>query len=201
VCLTPASAVNELGITTERTADLKARLAAWAHPRVGVRDEHLVYPDHPTRHSSRTHHAPPLWHDGSRAGACRRKHPAVHGKEARSNLHRVWEAHPPRSGARLNPPIWTDEQGRPSPTYPCPRCGKDVAARFKNFRVENLRHVGCALFRPTSYVNSCGHGQEVVPLPLADGRITFVGRRTNPLSHSRRTRAPSHRSRGPASAV
>jgi hypothetical protein len=24
------------------------------------------------------------------------------------------------------------------------------------------------------YLNWCGHGQEVIPLPLADGRVTFV---------------------------
>ena len=49
-----------------------------------------------------------------------------------------------------------------------------MASRFRGFRVENLRHVGWALFQPTSYVNWCGHAQEVIPLPLADGRVTFV---------------------------
>lgn len=28
-------------------------------------------------------------------------------------------------------PIWPDEQGRLIPTYPCPRCGREVAVRFK----------------------------------------------------------------------
>jgi hypothetical protein len=41
------------------------------------------------------------------------------------------------------------------------------------FRVENLKH-GWALFQPTSYVNWCGHAQEIISLPLADGRVTFV---------------------------
>ena len=72
------------------------------------------------------------------------------------------------------PPRWPDEQGRPLPTYPCPRCGREVASRFRGFRVEILNHVGWALFHPTSYVNWSGHAQEVIPLPLADGRVTFV---------------------------
>ena len=42
------------------------------------------------------------------------------------------------------PPRWPDEQGRPLPTYPCPRpgCGRGVAIRFTGFRVEHLKHVG-----------------------------------------------------------
>jgi hypothetical protein len=72
------------------------------------------------------------------------------------------------------PPRWPDEEGRPLPTYPCPRCGREVAHRFRGFRVEHLRHVGWQLFTPTTYVNWCGHGQEVIPFPLPDGRVTFV---------------------------
>ena len=40
--------------------------------------------------------------------------------------------------------------------------------------MEHLRHVGWQLFMPATYVNWCGHGQEIVPLPLPDGRVTFV---------------------------
>jgi len=72
------------------------------------------------------------------------------------------------------PPRWPDEQGRPIPTYPCPRCGREVASRFRGFRVEHLRHVGWQLFMPATYMNWCGHGQEIAPLPLPDGRVTFV---------------------------
>jgi len=50
----------------------------------------------------------------------------------------------------------------------------EVASRFRGFRVENLKHVGWQLFRAETYVNWCGHGQEVIPVPLADGRVTFV---------------------------
>jgi hypothetical protein len=72
------------------------------------------------------------------------------------------------------PPIWPDEQGRPLPTYPCPRCGREVAVRFRGFRVEHLRHVGWQAYRVETYVNWCGHGQEVIPIPRADGLVAFV---------------------------
>jgi hypothetical protein len=49
-----------------------------------------------------------------------------------------------------------------------------MPVRFKGFRVVHLRHVGWRLFTAATYVNWCGHGQEVIPLPLADGRVTFV---------------------------
>jgi hypothetical protein len=29
-------------------------------------------------------------------------------------------------------------------------------------------------FMPATCVNWCGHGQEIIPFPLPDGRITFV---------------------------
>jgi hypothetical protein len=52
--------------------------------------------------------------------------------------------------------------------------GLKWASRFRGFRVENLKHVGWQLFQPASYVNWCSHAQEIIPLPLADGRVTFV---------------------------
>ncbi len=64
--------------------------------------------------------------------------------------------------------------------------------RFKGFRVEHLRHVGWQLFRAATYVNWCGHGQEVIPVPLAGERVTFVpvlGESTP----ARCTRYPGHR--------
>jgi hypothetical protein len=72
------------------------------------------------------------------------------------------------------PPRWPDEQGHPIRAYPCPRCGLEVASRFRGFRAENLKHVGWQLFSPATYVNWCEHGQEVIPMPLPDGRVTFV---------------------------
>jgi hypothetical protein len=62
------------------------------------------------------------------------------------------------------PPRWSDEQGRPIPTYPRPRCGLEVVSRFRGFRVENLRHVGWQAYRMERCVNWCGHVQEVIPV-------------------------------------
>jgi len=46
--------------------------------------------------------------------------------------------------------------------------------RFRGFRVGHLRHVRWQLFKVVRYVNWCGAGQEIIPFPLADGRVTFV---------------------------
>ncbi len=51
----------------------------------------------------------------------------------------------------------------PGPTYPCPRCGC-VVGQFLGFRVEHLKPVGWQAYRVESYVNWCGHGQEVILL-------------------------------------
>jgi hypothetical protein len=88
------------------------------------------------------------------------------------------------------PPRWPDEQGRPIPTYPCPRCGLEVASRFRGFRVENLRHVGWQLFRAETYVNWCGHAQEIIPLPgptVALRSCRCWGRRADGLRDLRAT--------------
>jgi len=73
-------------------------------------------------------------------------------------------------------PYALDEQGRRMPTYPCPRpgCGREVPVRFTGFRVQYLRHVGWELFRAESFVNWCGHTQEVIPVPRPDGMVGFI---------------------------
>jgi len=48
-----------------------------------------------------------------------------------------------------------------------------VASRFRGFRVENLRQVGWQLFIPATYVNWCGHGQEVIPIARPDGLVAL----------------------------
>lgn len=62
-----------------------------------------------------------------------------------------------------------DEQGCPLPTHPCPRFGREVAVRFRGFRVEKLKHVCWQTYRVETHVNWCGHGHEIIPLPLPDG--------------------------------
>jgi hypothetical protein len=49
-----------------------------------------------------------------------------------------------------------------------------VARPVLSIPAEHLRHVGWQAYRVESYVNWCGHGQEVIPVALADGRVTFV---------------------------
>lgn len=40
-------------------------------------------------------------------------------------------------------------------------------ARCQLFAIEDLRRVGWQLFTPASYTGSCGHPQEIVPIPEA----------------------------------
>ena len=70
------------------------------------------------------------------------------------------------------PPIWLDDQGQRQPTRPCARCGRE-APPFR-FSVEHLKLVGWHPFAVVSYTNWCGHGQEFIPVPLADWSIRLV---------------------------
>jgi hypothetical protein len=67
----------------------------------------------------------------------------------------------------MNPPRFS------GPTHPCPRCGEVVGA-FKGFRAEHLAHVGWRAYQVENYQNWCGHAQEVIPVPRADGLVSFV---------------------------
>jgi hypothetical protein len=86
----------------------------------------------------------------------------------------------PTAPARLFCRTWSRPDGPTSRAaaffliYPCPRCGLEVASRFRDFHVENLRGVGWQLFMPATYVNWCGLEQEGITMPLPDGRVTFV---------------------------
>lgn len=59
-------------------------------------------------------------------------------------------------------PYWTDGHGRPPPKKPCPRC---------RARVEHLRHLGWRAYNVERYQNWCGHTQEIIPFPRADGSV------------------------------
>jgi len=41
-------------------------------------------------------------------------------------------------------------------------------------RVERLKHVGWQAYRVATYVNWCGHGQEVIPIPREGSLVAFV---------------------------
>jgi hypothetical protein len=73
----------------------------------------------------------------------------------------------------MTPPIWRDERGRRRPTRPCPRCGTEIPVALR-LRVEDVRRVGWQLYTPAHYVEWCGHGQEVIPIPQRDGWCCMV---------------------------
>ncbi len=61
----------------------------------------------------------------------------------------------------------------PSPlarrAHDCPRCGRIVGPI--HMRTEHVKHLGWAPCQVVSYVNWCGHAQEIIPLPLPNGRV------------------------------
>src|SRR5262249_40474324 len=60
-------------------------------------------------------------------------------------------AAPRGSGNRVSPPRWVDESGKPRPTRPCSRCGRD--APIFRLRLEDVRRNGWSPFTPASFVN------------------------------------------------
>ncbi len=68
----------------------------------------------------------------------------------------------------MGPPRWPDAE-----THPCPRCGSAVRTTT-DLRTEHLKMVGWGAYRVASYVNWCGHGQEVIPFPRPDGSLQLV---------------------------
>jgi hypothetical protein len=81
-----------------------------------------------------------------------------------------------RGRALMVPPVWLDESGQPRAVRQCSRCGRD--APVYRFRLEHLRLIGWRLYAPAEYVNWCGHIQEFIPLPGAEGwcRLTRAAR-------------------------
>ena len=61
-----------------------------------------------------------------------------------------------------------------APDVPLPSMWARSRQPIPGLPCQNLKHVGWALFQPTVVVNWCGHAQEIIALPLADGRVTFV---------------------------
>jgi hypothetical protein len=49
-----------------------------------------------------------------------------------------------------------------------------VPVRLKGFHAEHLRHVGWRAFHIESYVNWCGHAQEIIPVPQPDGGVLLI---------------------------
>jgi hypothetical protein len=72
----------------------------------------------------------------------------------------------------MTPPIWRDESGEPRPVRPCSRCGRE--APIFRLRLDDVRRNGWSPFTPAAFVNWCGHAQEFVPIPQADGSCQLV---------------------------
>jgi hypothetical protein len=79
----------------------------------------------------------------------------------------------PSEGRRLTPPIWLDDQGRRVPTRPCYVEGCTREWPVRRYRFEHLPLTGWPT-QPMVVVNWCGHGQEFVPWPEADGLWALV---------------------------
>ena len=69
-------------------------------------------------------------------------------------------------------PFWVDEHGRQLPKQPCPRCGANVGPL--RLRVEHLRQLGLRAFSVERFQSWCGHTQEIIPFPRADGSVVFI---------------------------
>ena len=67
----------------------------------------------------------------------------------------------------MAPPIWLDEHGQRRPTRSRPKCGRDEPV-FR-LRYEHLHMNGWKPMKTMLIVNWCGHGQEFLPVPEADG--------------------------------
>jgi len=74
----------------------------------------------------------------------------------------------------MPPPIWLDEDGKRAQTRPCPRpgCGREYP--IPRYRYETLREIGWPLYRVARFTSSCGHGQELIPVPADFERAWLV---------------------------
>jgi len=67
----------------------------------------------------------------------------------------------------MTPPRWVDEDGQPCPTRPCPTCGRVIPVnRWPVKTLATTKRWPCQLM---TFVERCGHQQEVVLVPEGDG--------------------------------
>jgi hypothetical protein len=77
------------------------------------------------------------------------------------------DAEEPRRPFRVSPPLWVDEQGRPRPTRPCPQCQRGIPVNRSP--VKTLPTAKRWPYQVMTFVEWCGHQQEVVLVPEGDG--------------------------------
>jgi hypothetical protein len=67
----------------------------------------------------------------------------------------------------MSPPLWVDEHGRPRPTRPCPRCQREIPVN--RWPVKTLPTTKRWPYQVMTFVEWCGHQQEVVLVPDGNG--------------------------------
>jgi len=72
----------------------------------------------------------------------------------------------------MPPPVWLDDTGRRRSTRPCPKCGRE--APVLRLRYEHLRMNGWKPMKTMHIARWCGHGQEFVQVPEAEGYWRLV---------------------------
>jgi hypothetical protein len=67
----------------------------------------------------------------------------------------------------MTPPRWVDEHGQPRPTRPCPTCGRVIPVN--RWPVKIVPTQKRWPYQVMTFVEWCGHQQEVVLVPEGDG--------------------------------
>jgi hypothetical protein len=78
----------------------------------------------------------------------------------------------PHQFPRMTPPRWFDDDGRESPTLPCPQCGRVIP--IHRWQESVMRVHGRHAYGVASWVTWCGHLQEAVLVPQGDGTFGEV---------------------------
>ena len=95
---------------------------------------------------------------------------------ARSGVHSQIQAGAETGGyydpGAMAPPIWLDEHGQRVTTRPGSKCGRE--ASVLRLRHEHLRMNGWKPMKVILRVNWCGHGQQFIPRPEADGYCRMI---------------------------
>ena len=71
----------------------------------------------------------------------------------------------------MTPPRWVDEQGRELPTRPCPKCQRVIPVNRWPAKAGAIQR---RPYQVLSFVEWCGHQQEVVLLPEGDGWLSEI---------------------------
>ena len=67
----------------------------------------------------------------------------------------------------MTPPRWFDDQDRELPTRPCPQCGRVIPIHTRWWpKAGGVQRYPFELF---TYVEWCGHQQEIILVPREDG--------------------------------